>query len=155
MATPSRDSKTGKFIKGKRVILKSERDRQFWNYVEFIPFTDCWEWIGPITERGYGRIHIGNHKYSSAHRYSLGMVEKLDPELVIDHKCRNRSCVNPKHLRQVTQYVNTIENSKSVGATNKIKTHCKYGHEFTKENTGINCNGGRWCKICNKERHRK
>lgn len=31
---------------------------------------------------------------------------------------------------------------------NREKTHCKNGHEYTEENTRINCNGSRVCKIC-------
>lgn len=28
------------------------------------------------------------------------------------------------------------------------KTHCKWGHEFTPDNTKIGKNGGRWCREC-------
>lgn len=148
----NRDLKTGKIIKGLHNITKLERDNRFWNYVELIPFNECWIWMGPISDKGYGKFHIGDHKYIAAHRYSFAMKENLQKGLVIDHKCRNRACVNPRHLRQVSSYVNSMENSLGVGALNKIKTHCKYGHEFNEDNTSYNCNGGRYCKTCNKER---
>lgn len=32
---------------------------------------------------------------------------------------------------------------------NKYKTHCKYGHEFTTENTAYKC-GSRRCRICHR-----
>jgi hypothetical protein len=35
---------------------------------------------------------------------------------------------------------------------NKLKTHCKKGHEFTTENTRINSDGSRHCKTCQVDR---
>lgn len=35
------------------------------------------------------------------------------------------------------------------------KTHCKWGHEFTSENTAIHPSGGRQCRACNAERSRR
>lgn len=34
---------------------------------------------------------------------------------------------------------------------NARKTHCKWGHEFTPENTGKQSNGGRRCITCHRE----
>lgn len=31
---------------------------------------------------------------------------------------------------------------------NSLKTHCKRGHQFTKENTGTRPNGNRFCRAC-------
>ncbi len=38
------------------------------------------------------------------------------------------------------------------GDRNRSKTHCKWGHEFTPENTWRNKDGHRWCKACLKRR---
>jgi hypothetical protein len=35
------------------------------------------------------------------------------------------------------------------------KTHCKFGHEFTPENTAINTAGARVCRTCSRERTRR
>ena len=32
---------------------------------------------------------------------------------------------------------------------NKYKTHCKYGHAFSPENTGSVKGNGRYCRMCN------
>jgi hypothetical protein len=54
---------------------------------------------------------------------------------------------------------NKTRKKKSNGLNNSHKIHCKYGHEFTEENTYVTyrSNGGikRQCKICRTEKDRK
>lgn len=40
-----------------------------------------------------------------AHRYSYEIFYKikLNPDDILDHRCRNRKCVNPEHLDLVSQ----------------------------------------------------
>lgn len=68
---------------------------------------DCWIWTGS-TDRGYGYVSIPGHRapfkaHRLAYEFSVGPI----PEgLQIDHRCFNRSCVNPSHLRVVTNKQN-------------------------------------------------
>lgn len=120
----------------------------------------CWEWKGTLSEEGYGFYYfttkvsgLKRHRIL-AHRYSYELYkEKIPIGLVIDHICRNRSCVNPLHLRCVTRKVNSTENSISPCAKNKLKTHCKRGHLFDEKNTNFERNKnneivGRHCSFC-------
>lgn len=119
--------------------------------------TSCWNWTATISRSGYGRIgyKYSNHPAFEAYRLSYILFrEKLDPDLEIDHICRNRKCVNPYHLEQVTKKENILRGV-GVGAKNKAKTHCPQGHEYTPDNIRIGpCNGGRYCRTCQKDRDR-
>ena len=107
----------------------------------------CWLWTGSVTKRGYGQCTFGK-KVRAAHQVawelSMGpMPEGLEP----DHLCQTRSCVNSDHLEWVTHRENLLR-SNGVTAQNARKTHCKYGHAFTPENTRTDSKGYRGCWIC-------
>ena len=81
---------------------------EFQRFVEKIkppidPVRDCWEWIGCKNGYGYGAFRAGG-KQMPAHRYSFDIshLGPLTPGRQIDHLCRNRSCVNPSHMEQVS-----------------------------------------------------
>jgi len=123
-------------------------EERFWDKVEMIPFHSCWEWTG-TKKSGYGVISAWPKEGNIyAHRVSLSLVSDLQAGKVIDHICRNRACVNPQHLRQVSIATNVMENSEGVCAKNAQKTHCLLGHEFTEENTYICPRGRRNCRSC-------
>ena len=66
----------------------------------------CKVWKGYIQPNGYGQFTLSG-KQAYAHRFAYEQyVAPLEPGLVIDHLCRNRACVEPSHLRQVTQREN-------------------------------------------------
>ncbi len=116
---------------------------------------ECWPWIA-VKNGGYGEIKAesGNRKHK-AHRVAFEIHKGPIPKgLVVDHICRNPSCVNPNHLRAITKVENTM-----IGfgyyAINGRKTHCVNGHEFTPSNTLKHsgaAGGGRRCRTCKLEK---
>lgn len=79
------------------------------------PVTGCWLWTGPTSGtsgrgHGYPRMSLGGQTvavhiamWTNEHGYIPGKKE-------LDHKCRNRLCVNPdpKHLEMVTRKRNAM-----------------------------------------------
>ena len=133
-------------LSGKQIpiILKIE---SFLSRITYCSNTGCWEWRGALSRQGYG-IFCQERKNIAAHRISFSVFKgPLLPKLVIDHICRNRKCVNPDHLRQVTQKENMLENSVGVAKINHLKTHCSNGHEFTEDNI-LKQPRGKRCREC-------
>lgn len=127
-------------------IITQKNLYRFWDKVLFT--TDCWEWQRGLDKDGYGQLTI-NTKKIKPHRFSYELYKGKIPEgLEIDHLCRNRKCVNPNHLELVTHQENIKRGDKTnLGLYNKVKTHCKRGHEFNKENSYF-YKTQRMCKIC-------
>ena len=112
---------------------------------------ECWEWRAAVGRDGYGRVGFAG-KIWLAHRLAYELfVGPIPVGLDLDHLCRNRRCVNPAHLEPVTRR----ENLRRGRNWHREKTHCKYGHEFTTENTYGRHDGGRDCRACRNARIRK
>ena len=71
----------------------------------------CIEWTGARDRYGYGKINLvidGRRRQTGAHRAAwLAEVGDIPGELMIDHLCRNRACVNLEHMELVTGVENT------------------------------------------------
>lgn len=111
---------------------------------------NCFIWKKYLDKDGYGTFYFMK-KNRRSHRVAYYFANGDIPHgMVIDHICKNRSCVNPEHLRCITKAQNTLENSFSVGAINKMKQFCKFGHPFDKK-----YGKQRYCSICSKEKAKR
>lgn len=71
---------------------------RLWNRVNFNGAGGCWLWTGG-TQKGYGRIGLGDGAVDYVHRVSWRMLKGQIPDgRLVLHKCDVRSCVNPEHL---------------------------------------------------------
>jgi hypothetical protein len=66
---------------------------------------------------------------------------QLNPSLTLDHLCRNKLCMNPAHLEQVT----AAENIKRAA---RLILHCRQGHPLSGDNMRVDTRGKRICKTC-------
>lgn len=92
--------------------------KRFFSKIE-INKSGCWSWRSCLNGSGYGAFtsEIG----SLAHRFSYFIHNgSLINGMVIDHICENKSCVNPKHLKQITRSENF---KKTKYFKNKLHTH--------------------------------
>lgn len=118
--------------------------------------TDCLVWTAAKIRKGYGHFFLrkderGRPILVLAHRWSYEWHRGPIPDgLVIDHLCRNPSCVNPDHLEPVTAAENTRRTPPDVFlAAHPRRSHCFRGHPLTAENTYVQPkNGKRSCKTC-------
>jgi hypothetical protein len=82
-------------------------DAQLRRFLRNVVISDgCWEWTGARTRGGYGYFWLGVAAYP-AHRVAYATVVGAIPAgLDLDHLCRVRHCVNPRHLEPVTRSEN-------------------------------------------------
>lgn len=130
--------------------MTDDRTRaRFLSKVADVDANGCTLWTGLTSRQGYGRFSIGNRDLR-AHRLAYEWAHGPVPdELVIDHLCRNRACVNVAHLEAVTHAENVRRGSRAT------RTHCPQGHEYSDENTYVAKTGWRSCRECHRVSTRK
>jgi hypothetical protein len=121
---------------------------RFWKKAIYDPATGCVVWIGARNSRGYAQFGDGGRTHA-AYRWLWERFEGPIPAgMELDHLCRNRACINLRHLEVVDHRENVLR-GEADAAHNARKTHCKRGHEFSPENTYIAPGSGRRsCRIC-------
>lgn len=112
----------------------------------------CWVWTAYKDRDGYGRFSV-RCKPTYAHRVAFVLAGGvIDPELTLDHLCRNRACVRASHLEQVPFIVNSLR-GECPPAKCARKTHCPKGHPYDEVN-GYRHGRGRGCRECNRQAQR-
>ena len=120
-------------------------EERFWNQVKEID--GCWIWQGYLNDDGYGRLRWKS-RLILAHVLAYNLkVGEVPIGLELDHTCRNRACVNVKHLEPVTHKENMCRGI----ARNTKKAVCKRGHILSGNNLYTYPSGYRKCRTCAKQ----
>jgi len=133
--------------------------RRFFGKFDFpVKKNDCWPWKGAKIPQGYGAIRIQD-EFFLAHRVAYEQWRGSIPtDLILDHLCHNRSCVNPAHLEAVTHQVNIL---RGTGATARHarKAQCPCGLPYTTRQYRVGKEGRtrevRGCKVCRSKYRRE
>lgn len=133
---------------------------RFWSKVDDSGGPDaCWLWRAALTSGGYGKFFVGApegwKRLESPHRiaYELCHREPIPCRLTVDHLCRVRRCVNPRHLEVVTQRENVLR-GEGLPAYQARARVCIHGHPFDDANTWV-WKGKRHCRACWRRRNRE
>ncbi len=107
-------------------------DERFWEKVQ--KTGTCWLWTGSTFQKGYGNFHPGVHHPGEshfAHVWSWEAMYGKKPEgMQLDHTCLVKRCVNPLHLRLVTNKQNCEHREGRMGGTSAhrgVSLHKKTG----------------------------
>jgi hypothetical protein len=138
-------------------IILDDRDRERFNrYI--LEGDSCWEWVGVILQSGYGQFSVKGDRYRT-HRVAYVIYKGSIPDgFIVHHTCKNKSCVNPKHLECIDRSIHSgNHNTENIKYHNNgSKTECKRGHPLKGINlrTFTSTKGKimRICRACKKIR---
>jgi len=104
---------------------------------------------------GYQQVHLhkmGKRKAASIHRL---VCEAFHGPCPAGMEARHLNDVKHDNRAENLAWGTKSQNSHDARSNNHHpqarKTHCKWGHEFTEQNTKIGRNGWRWCRQCHRD----
>ena len=111
---------------------------------------ECWTWTGYLGPGGYGRVYLHGALWQ-VHivMYEL-FVGPVSEGCVLHHRCRNRACCNPAHLKPVTQGENIVADLELSPRKRpkRPKAWCKNGHELSDDNVRYRTVKGKRRRVC-------
>lgn len=129
---------------------------RFWRDVRLTRNGRCTsKFGGHIDKNGYGIFSVyrqGKWRRLRAHRMAYFLYKgRIDPNLTIDHLCRERDCITESDLEEKSRTANIFATPFSTASINKAKTHCINEHPLSGDNLRIGTGGKRICIKCDSD----
>jgi len=111
----------------------------------------CWNWTGYLGPGGYGRVWLRNAEWQ-VHKmiYEL-LVGPIPAGCILHHRCKNRRCCNPAHLKVVTQAehleIDPVHHVRRPRPEPSVP-RCRKGHELTDANVLLRRDHGKLVRSC-------
>jgi hypothetical protein len=131
---------------------------RFWALVDKRDPSECWPWLGAKDSNGRAQFRVdlkGAPTTAARIAWSLANRKPFPEDMDACHSCDEPWCVNPGHIWPGTRLENMRDAVKKRRMFHQKKTHCKNGHEFTKEDTRFDESGQRHCRVCQRECSRR
>ncbi len=121
-------------------IVLTEKDiTRFWSKVDKGDGSGCWNWIGTLNHKGYGRFAIGR-KEPFAHRISYRLHIGEPGDLFVCHHCDNPRCVRPNHFFLGTNLDN-LRDSIVKGRRRNVRGDAHYLRKYPEKRSYGEANG--------------
>lgn len=115
---------------------------------------DCWEWTAATTN-GYGTFNLGRGQGTrGAHIVAYELENGPTEGRWVLHRCDNPPCVRPDHLFLGDVQANNQDMIGKGRAWYQARGMCHNGHLYTDENTYIDTDGRKRCRVCRRARRR-
>lgn len=111
----------------------------------------CWPWTGYLGSGGYGRVWLRGAKWQTHKMIYELLIGPIPPGCILHHRCHNKRCCNPAHLKVVTQAehleidpVHRVRRPRPEPPTPR----CRKGHELTDANVLLRRDHGKLVRCC-------
>src|ERR1039458_2266809 len=112
--------------------------------------TGCWIWLGALDWYGYGKVSFKSRNLLAHRAMYEQTMGRVPPGMELDHTCRVRCCVNPRHMEPVTHAENIRRGN---GGSNQwLKLCCPKGHPYSGTTKLPGGKVARICRVCISQR---
>jgi hypothetical protein len=114
-----------------------DQKERFWSHVDKSAGPDaCWVWKRSMYRHGYGRGNLGDlHTHASRIAWILTNGPIQPKSLCVLHRCGNRGCVNPAHLKLGTRKDNAQDRI-MMGRARGARGEDSFAHKLTWKKVG-------------------